>query len=108
MVDRKIFEDAAQAERTVRITYTDVKGDTSVRNVEPYEIRGNKLWAYCRKKKGIRQFDMNKIEKAKQTQYVYLPKWDIKMNDGLEKKASFYTNPLKDMLFGEYEKAPLE
>lgn len=108
MVDRKVFEDAADAGKTVRITYTDAKGDTSTRNVEPYEIRGTKLWAYCRKKKGIRQFDMNKIEKAKQTSYMYIPKWDVKMSEGQEKTAAFYTNALKDKLFGRYENAPLE
>lgn len=108
MIDRSVFEEAARNRNTVRMTYTDAKGDVTTRNVEPYEIRGNKLWAYCRKKKGIRQFDMNKIDKAKPTKNIFIPKWDIKMNEGQEKIASFYTNGLKDMLFGEYEKAPLE
>lgn len=108
MVERSVFEDAAKSRNTVRISYTDKKGEATTRNVEPYEIRGNTLWAYCRKKKGIRQFDMSRISKAKPTKNLYIPKWDIKMSEGQEKIACFYTNGLKDMLFGEYEKAPLE
>lgn len=105
---RSVIESAARNGRTVRLTYTDKKGEQSVRNVEPYEFRDNKLWAYCRKKKGIRQFDLNRIEKAKETHYVYMPKWDVKINKGHEKTGSFYSNKLKDRLFGQYEKAPLE
>jgi len=56
MVDiRKIIEDAIHSKETLLITYVSLKGETSEREVEPFDIGPNKndpngpdkLWLWC-------------------------------------------------------------
>lgn len=109
---KALAKSSAKDSKVLRITYLDSKNQPSIRNVEPYEIRGDQLWAYCRKKKGIRQFNLNKIQKAKVTHYTYFPKWPVKMDDGLVKKASSNHEAqlyrIMSSVFGKYEDAELE
>jgi predicted DNA-binding transcriptional regulator YafY len=108
------IETSAKNKNVLRIKYTDLKDQASIRNVEPYEIRGDKLWAYCRKRKSIRQFDLNRIQQANVTKYTYFPKWPIKIgNDPLEKTASSssYTKwlyQIGNQAFGSYYNSELE
>lgn len=105
---KEIIRQAAKGGKVMRIGYIDQKAEYSIRNVEPYEIRDGKLWAYCRKKKGIRQFSIDQIQSAKLTKYPYLPKWPVKINESMEKKA--YEKWLYKIAscFGDYEDAELE
>jgi predicted DNA-binding transcriptional regulator YafY len=108
----KIIKETAKHGKVLRIKYVNAKDENSIRNVEPYEIRNGKLWAYCRQKRGIRQFSMENIQSAKPTPYNYFPKWPVKLNeDALNKKASF-DNPwdyhILEHLFGSYHNAEVE
>ena len=110
-LDERIRQ-AAKDSKVLRIKYTNLKDETQTRNIEPYEIRDGKLWGYCRKKKGIRQFSLDRIQTARPTSYTYFPKWPVKINeDSLNKQASasnpwFYT--LLEPVFGPYHEAELE
>lgn len=111
-LENKIKESAQNA-NVLRIKYTDVKDANSIRNVEPYEIKVDKLWAYCRKKKGIRQFDLNRIDNATVTKYPYYPKWPVKIGEDDEaftKAASirYYLDNINEKVFGSYSDAELE
>ena len=109
-IEQKI-KDSAKDNKVLRIQYLDKKNEATIRNVEPYEIRNGKLWAYCRKKKGIRQFDLNRIQSARTTHYIYFPKWPVLLNETtLEKKAylNSYSYLIQDRLFGRYSDAQLE
>lgn len=49
------------------ITYVDKKGKTSVREVEPLEIKDGKLFAWCRNKNSLRGFLMPSVLSATTT-----------------------------------------
>lgn len=65
--------------RTVHIEYIDSKGERKNRHVEPYEIRGDTLFAFCRADGHIKQFKISRIQKAtpgeifKPTQAIVTP-----------------------------------
>lgn len=102
----EVIRKAGRDRRVLRIRYTDKQGRPSERNVEPYEIRGERLWAYCRKRKSIRQFDMNKIENPRVTRHTFFPKYPVRFDEGLKKTASIRA-VLHGERFGPYEDAPL-
>lgn len=102
----EIIREAGRERRVLRVRYTDKQGRPSERNIEPYEIRGERLWAYCRKRKGIRQFDMNKIENPRVTRHTFFPKYPVKFDEGHKKTASLRIR-LNEDWFGPYEDAPL-
>lgn len=104
---KETIKDAAKKKRVLRLAYRDLKGNTSIRNVEPYELRGNRIYAYCRKRKSIRQFDLSRISSAKMTHYAYLPKYPIRMNETLTKTASVRL-ALATQWFGPFDNAPLD
>ena len=111
-IRKKIKEGATQGQ-VLRITYKDSKGDVSKRNVEAYEIKNNHLWAYCRKRRSIRQFKLGNISHITVTKYSYLPKWPVKIkDDSLKKTASLsYENwmyKIGNMAFGNYEEAEVD
>ena len=70
----------AQTQTIVEIGYTDSKGQSSNRRIEPYEIKdGNFLYGHCLHKQGIRRFNINNISYAKNTESKFTPRWDIKI-----------------------------
>lgn len=73
------IERAASELRVVRITYLSNEGTISEREIEPYEIRGNMLFAYSLDKNSIRQFKLERILKATLTQKRYTPRWPIRI-----------------------------
>lgn len=99
------IEQAAKEKRVLRISYVDLKKQESIRNVEPYEVRNGKLWAYCRKKKGIRQFELDRIRSAKVTRYAFLPKYPDKITTPFEKIANYR---FSNIWFGDYANAPVD
>ena len=106
-----IIHNAGEAQKVLRIRYRDKKDRVETRNVEPYEIKNDHLFAYCRKRKGIRQFHLERIESAKQTNYPYFPKWPIKLGEAMDKTAS-QTNPwvyrIANLVFGDYYNPQVE
>lgn len=73
-------QQAARERRVLRLSYLDKKGTHTVRSVEPYEIRGDKLWAYCLQRNAIRQFDMNKIVQAMLSDKTFQPRYEVKIH----------------------------
>jgi predicted DNA-binding transcriptional regulator YafY len=65
--------------RTVALRYRDTSGDLSERVVEPYEIKGGKLFAYCQSRAGIRAFKVENILAAVLTDTSFEPKFPIKI-----------------------------
>lgn len=68
---------AANARRLLRISYVDAKGVESVRNVEPYEIRDQSLYAWCHKANAIRRFNLSQIVQAQSGRMKFVPKYPV-------------------------------
>ncbi|WP_332460072.1 helix-turn-helix transcriptional regulator [Arthrobacter sp. YN] len=68
-----VLEQATIDQVTVKLTYTDSKGDTTQREVEPmiFALNGNRwmLVAWCRLRDGIRWFDLTRIQRATATRH---------------------------------------
>lgn len=79
------IKNSANNKNMVFIKYKDKKGDITTRYVEPYEIKGNDLWAYDPVKDSIRRFKVKNIKSVKTTNKIYEPRWEIKMG-----KEQFY------------------
>jgi predicted DNA-binding transcriptional regulator YafY len=109
---RAAIDQSAKENRVLRIKYTNQKDETQFRNVEPYEYKGDHLFAYCRKKKNVRRFDLKKIESAKLTSYTYFPKWPVKIGQTDLTKTAAFNNPylytILTSLFGSYNNAILD
>jgi len=69
----------ARASQTVIIAYADTKGVITAREVEPYEFKEDKLWAYCLVRQGVRQFTFGSIVSAMPTGRVFTPRWPIQI-----------------------------
>lgn len=63
--------------KVLRISYVDSKGKHSVRAIEPYSVRGNKLFAHCLARHATRQFDMNKIVNVILTEQTFKPRHEV-------------------------------
>lgn len=70
---------AGRERKLVTIRYIDRKGDTTVRDVEPYEFKDDKFWAYDVTQHGIRQFKLDKIVSASKTNITFVPRFPIKL-----------------------------
>lgn len=80
MTTEEVIKIGAQTQTLVEIGYTDSKGQSSVRKIEPYEIKdGNALYGYCHQKQSIRRFNMSNITFANNTETKFAPRWDIKI-----------------------------
>lgn len=105
----KVIHEAGKNQRVLRIQYRDKLNRVGFRNVEPYEIKNDHLFAYCRKRKSVRQFNLDRIEAIKPTPYMYFAKWPIKLGE-LQKEAIY--NPwlykIASMTFGDYYSAQVE
>jgi predicted DNA-binding transcriptional regulator YafY len=71
----KAIRDSARSLRLLNISYVDAKGVASVRMVEPYELRENSLFAFCRKANNIRRFNLSQITQAQITDVPFIPKF---------------------------------
>lgn len=49
---------------TARITYTDVKGETKERHIEPYEVKAGELFGFCLRDGHIKRFKVDRITKV--------------------------------------------
>lgn len=76
---------AARSLHTVQISYTDAKGRSSDREVEPYSFRPGKdagsmrFFAYDPGAGGIRGFRMDRLSEAVVTQNTYVPRWMVEV-----------------------------
>ena len=73
------IEEAGHKRRNIRITYTDSKGDITIRTVEPYEVKDNKLYAYCTVRQGIRAFKLERIQSVEITEQTFEPRFPVKL-----------------------------
>lgn len=75
---------AGNTTKMIELVYTDKKGITTRRKIEPYKISGNDFWGYDPQKESIRRFKIPQISGVKITNKKYQPRWDVQMNfDGL-------------------------
>lgn len=70
---------AARHRRLLRITYTDSKGVPTSREVEPYEIKDGKLYAWCLSANSIRAFKLTSIALAQVTDNTFDPRFPVKI-----------------------------
>lgn len=70
---------SASTLNTVMLSYIDKEGVITEREVEPYEMKDGKLWAYCMVKQSIRQFDFGNIVNAVGTTRNFNPRWPVKI-----------------------------
>lgn len=74
--------DAARRLCTVIIQYSDAKGVTTTREVEPYSLRPGKagstrFFAFDIAKQQIRGFRLDRISQATSTENPYTPQWVV-------------------------------
>lgn len=74
-----VIRQSASSLTLLYIHYNDTKGSSSVRQVEPYEIKDGGLYAYCHNKNAIRRFNLSGISQARTTNIPFTPKWEIKI-----------------------------
>lgn len=76
---------AARGLHTVKIQYTDAKGASSTREVEPYSFRPGKdpgslrFFAFDPSKGSIRGFRMDRIAVAEVLENTYVPRWVVEI-----------------------------
>ncbi|MFC3788952.1 helix-turn-helix transcriptional regulator [Paenibacillus sp. GCM10012307] len=72
----KLIKQAIEQLHLISFTYVNVKGEASVRTVEPYTLimKGQQwyLYAYCPMRSGFRMFKLNRIKELTTTDRVYL------------------------------------
>lgn len=71
------LQEASKKQSTVRLSYSDSKGVVSVREVEPYEIKEDKLYAFCLGKQSIRAFKLSKIHSLEVTNNIFKPRFPV-------------------------------
>lgn len=71
-----IIYDAISKRRLLNIVYRDLKGVTSERLTEPYEIKDGKYYGYCTQKNAIRAFKLDGIVDLEITDKGYTPRWN--------------------------------
>lgn len=70
---------------TVRIQYTDAKGASSHREVEPYSLRPGKdpgsvrFFAFDPGRNSIRGFRMDRVSVAEVTDNTFVPRWVVEL-----------------------------
>jgi predicted DNA-binding transcriptional regulator YafY len=69
---------AGKEKKTVTITYTDSKGQVTVRETEPYEIKGDKYYGFSLDKNAIRSFTIGNISSVTVNDRTFVPRWEVK------------------------------
>jgi predicted DNA-binding transcriptional regulator YafY len=75
----QVIQSGASKQKKIRFNYVDDKGKFSARTVEPYEIKGNLLYAFCDKGQGIRGFKLAAISSASLSEESFEPRFPIKI-----------------------------
>jgi predicted DNA-binding transcriptional regulator YafY len=85
MTALEAIQTAAKSLHTVQIQYTDVKGASSTREVEPYSLRPGKdpgslrFFAFDPAKNSIRGFRMDRISVAEVQPNTFVPRWVVEL-----------------------------
>ena len=74
-----LLQRGGRSHKLVKILYNDSKGDITTRLVEPYEFRGNGVYAFCHLRDEIRFFKLNNIKSIEVTETSFEPKFPIKV-----------------------------
>lgn len=77
-----IYENIAKAatdQTCLNLFYQDKEQNVTERLVEPYELKDGKLFAYCRKREGIRAFKLENIVSAQKTSQIYDARFPIQI-----------------------------
>jgi predicted DNA-binding transcriptional regulator YafY len=75
----QVIQEGARKKKKIRFNYIDEKGKSSARTVEPYEIKGDLLYAYCDNRQAIRGFKLTSISSASRTDETFEPQFKIKI-----------------------------
>lgn len=68
--------------KTIKFKYTNLKNETKLREVDPYEIKGGFLWATEHSdKRFIKRFFLSKMKNIKPGIKTYEPQWEVKFAD---------------------------
>lgn len=78
-MDMRKIEKAASQQKLVRISYTDAKGITTIRTLEPYEIKDNTFFGFDTSKNGIRAFKITQISSIDILEIEFIPRFPIKL-----------------------------
>jgi len=76
---------AARSLHTVVLNYTDVKGASSIREVEPYSLRPGadagslRIFAHDLTRDHIRGFRMDRVAVAEMTENTFVPRWLVEI-----------------------------
>lgn len=81
-VQNEIVKGAIQ-NNLVRIRYRDKDSNLTERNIEPYEIKGGKLFGYDPEKQGIRSFKLESITGARAENEAYEPRFPILIDNSM-------------------------
>ena len=84
MTASEAIQQAARALHTVIINYTDVKGQASTRECEPYSFRPGKegsirFFGFDLGKGEIRGFRMDRLSFAQVTDRTFVPRWVVEL-----------------------------
>lgn len=74
-----VIHEAGQKLKLLNINYRKKDGSITTRIVEPYSIRGDKLYAYCTHSQGMRSFIVNNISSASLLDRGYSPRWPVEV-----------------------------
>lgn len=66
---------AIRESKVAILSYVDAKGKPSVREVECYEIKGDKLYAHCLVRNGIRAFTLSNVSSLKLKDETFTPRF---------------------------------
>lgn len=87
-----VIKQQAKINGSITFIYTNLAGERTKKEVDPYEIRDGYLWALDhRNKKHIKKFFISKMENVKPGKSTYSPLWEIKMAEEIAKSAAIST-----------------
>lgn len=75
----EILRQGGRQNLLVELSYFDKKYDQTLRHVEPYEFKGDGVYAFCHLRQGIRLFKIEQMENVRLTSEPFVPRWPIKV-----------------------------
>jgi predicted DNA-binding transcriptional regulator YafY len=75
----RVIQEGAAKKKRITFNYSDNNGKLTVRTVEPYEIKGILLYAYCIERQGIRGFKLSQMTYPSVTKESFEPRFEVKI-----------------------------
>jgi len=96
-----IIKTQAKNKKTVKFNYTNLKNETRIREIEPYEIRDGYLWGFDRSSpnSNIKKYFMSKLKNVKPGETQFKPRWEVKIANLNEKVAGRLSRVLRNPKF---------